>query len=261
MSSKQDTFTDPAYLIGRQYSDSTNLGARIALHERYSTNPLPWHRWLFNRLGLRGGERVLEVGCGPANLWRNNGDRAPAIDAVLSDLSPGMAREARRALDASVCVADAQRLPFRDGTFDVVVANHMLYHVPDRDRAICELRRVLRSAGRLVAATNGRAHLRELDELMERFLGRARGHDDAEKFGLETGAGQLQKHFRSVDVHRYPDELLVTETEPLLGYILSIEDDIDQEAIGRLRAYVEERIAADGRFAIAKDAGVLIALT
>jgi SAM-dependent methyltransferase len=261
MSSKRDTFTDPAYLIGRQYSDPTNLDARFALHERFSTNELPWHRWVFDGIGLRGGESVLEVGCGPGHLWRKNGDRIPAIDAVLTDLSPGMVHEAEAALDASVCVADAQSLPFKDGTFDVAVANHMLYHVPDRDRAIGELRRVLRSGGRLVAATNGRAHLRELDELMGRFLGRARGHDDAEKFGLETGPGQLRKHFRSVDVHRYPDELLVTETEPLIGYILSIEDDVDQEAIGRLRAHVDARIAADGRFAIAKDAGVLIALT
>ena len=64
-------------------------------------------------------------------------------------------------------LGDVQELPFPDGTFDAAVAAWMLYHVPDRDRAISELARVLRPGGRLVAITNGRDHLAELWHAVE----------------------------------------------------------------------------------------------
>jgi SAM-dependent methyltransferase len=257
---RADAFTDPAYLIERQYYDSTNLDARLALHERFSTSAEPWPRWLFDRLGLRRGERVLDIGCGTGNVWSKNLDRVPPIDAVLSDVSPGMVDSARTTLvGACFCVADAQSLPFRAAHFDVIVANHMLYHIPDRERTIAELRRVLVNGGRLVAATNGRSHLRELDALMERFLGSARGHDDAEKFGLETGVEQLQRSFARVEVERFDDGLKVTETEAIVRYILSLEDEVPDEDIEALRAHVDREIEARGSFDISKDAGVLIA--
>jgi ubiquinone/menaquinone biosynthesis C-methylase UbiE len=255
-----DLFTDAAYLIQRQYNDASNLDARLALHERFSTSTVPWPRWLFDRIGLRGGERVLDVGCGTGNLWRKNLDRLPPIDVALSDLSPGMVEDARGPLpDVSFCLTDAQSLPLRAEMFDVVTANFMLYHVPDRERAIAEMRRVLRPRGRLVTATNGRAHLLELDALMERFLGRARGHDDAEKFGLETGVEQLRRHFSRVDVLRFEDALQVTETEAIVRYILSIEDDVPDEALDALREHVDREIEVRGSFDISKDAGVLMA--
>jgi len=49
---------------------------------------------------------------------------------------------------------DAQWLPFADASFDCILAMHMLYHVPDRDLAIAEMRRVLRPGGVLLALTN-----------------------------------------------------------------------------------------------------------
>lgn len=63
-------------------------------------------------------------------------------------------------------VADAQALPFADATFDAVIANHMLYHIPDLPRALAEIRRVLKPAGRFYASTIGREHMHELDELI-----------------------------------------------------------------------------------------------
>ena len=58
--------------------------------------------------------------------------------------------------------ADAQELPFAGGTFKVIVANHMLLHVQDIDRAVAEMRRMLKTGGRAYATTNSREHLREL---------------------------------------------------------------------------------------------------
>jgi SAM-dependent methyltransferase len=251
------SFSDTAYLMREQYRDSSRLDARLALHERFGTNPYGWHRWLFDRLSLASGERVLEAGCGSGALWLKNLDRLPA-GALLTDLSPGMVAGARDVLapDTSgwrFAVADAQSLPFHTAAFDVVVANHMLYHVPDVERAVAELRRVLRPGGRLVAATNGRAHLLELFALA--------GHEEPDRFGLESGEPILRRHFGSVAVRRYEDSLAVTDAGPVIDYIASMvrETPLTESALAGMRAYVEQAIARDGAFRVCKDAGVLIA--
>src|SRR4051794_3247217 len=141
-------FTDQRYLRGEQYRDSGNLRARMTIHERFSINRRGWHRWVFDQVDLPAGARVLELGCGPGRLWQENADRLPpAWRLTLTDYSPGMAREAREGLRTglppgalTVLVADAQSLPCPDRAFDAVIANHMLYHVPDRARAYAEVR-------------------------------------------------------------------------------------------------------------------------
>src|SRR5205823_11502042 len=147
-----------------QYANEANLEARIALHARFSTNP-GWAEWLFKREAPGPGARILDLGCGPATLWRANRARIdPSWSLTLADFSPGMIEAARRELgDGAVyVVADAQELPFPAESFDAVVANHMLYHVADRPRAFAEIRRVLVAGGAFHASTVGRGHLGEL---------------------------------------------------------------------------------------------------
>jgi ubiquinone/menaquinone biosynthesis C-methylase UbiE len=157
---------DQDYLRNVQYKDSRNLEARISLHQRFSTNPYNYYLWVFDRLNLKPGERVLEVGCGPGTLWVKNLLRIPdGLDVTLADLSHGMVKQARHNLNGSPhrfthLAADAQMLPLPGGAFDVVIANHMLHHVPDEEQALSEVRRVLRDGGRFFAATNGQRHMR-----------------------------------------------------------------------------------------------------
>ena len=113
-------------------------------------------------------------------------------------------------------VADAQELPLADESFDVVLASHMLYHVPDRPQAFTEIRRVLVPGGRLHAATNGAGYLDELGALYE-----APFHEHLEAFGLESGPPQMPAFFADVEVDRFEGELRVTEVEPVLAYIRS----------------------------------------
>ncbi|HLE89846.1 MAG TPA: class I SAM-dependent methyltransferase, partial [Anaerolineales bacterium] len=171
-------FTDQQYLKTDQYRDSTNLEARVVIHQRFSTNSYGWFKWVFDTLAkLPGNARILELGCGHALLWKENVNRIPAEwNITLSDLSSGMLDAAWRNLVVTGRAfkfeeIDAQSIPYGDETFDAVVANHMLYHVPDRPKAIAEVHRVLKPGGRLIATTIGYGHLKELNEWLRRASG------------------------------------------------------------------------------------------
>jgi ubiquinone/menaquinone biosynthesis C-methylase UbiE len=156
---------------------------------------------------------------------------------------------------ADYAVADAQELPFAYGAFDVVIANHVLYHVPDRRRAFAELARVLATGGALHASTIGRGHLQELQDLVPDWDFEV--HTEA--FGLETGAEQLAPLFTEIRVERYEDApLVVTEVEPVLAYIRS-SNTYRGQPLDAARAVVETAIARDGAFRIQKRLGLISA--
>lgn len=265
------TFTDGTYLRSEQYRDASNLNARIELHRRFSTNAGDWQRWVFDHLlaALGPEAHVLEAGCGPAELWRSNLDRLPpGWQVTLSDFSEGMVEAARaavapRADQFAFVVADVQALPFADAGFDAVVANHMLYHVPNRTEAIGELCRVMQPGGTLFAATNGDQHLIEIQDLLARAEaseGWWRANAPVE-FTLQNGAAQLVERFDTVTLDPYEDGLVVTETEPLVDYLLSTaaKRSLAEAQIARVRATIEAEVAAQGAVRISKESGLFIA--
>jgi len=257
------------YLRGEQYKDSRNLNARIELHRRFSSNPYGWARWLFDRLEESvgtGSARILEIGCGPAVGWRANRTRIPDGWVLqLTDFSLGMVGEARDVLGrrADYALADAQALPFADDSFDVVVANHMIYHIPDRPRAFAEFARVLVSGGVLFASTVGERHLEEIDVRLRAFgLGDGLlGTAVNTHFTLENGGTQLAGPFGEVARVEYEDSLRVTEVEPLLDYVRSMTagEELTAAMADDLRADVKAEIAAHGWFFITKSSGVFTA--
>jgi ubiquinone/menaquinone biosynthesis C-methylase UbiE len=236
------------------------------VHRHFSTNDYKWYRWVFDHFDLPARCSILDVGCGPGHLWLENEDRIPAGWAItLSDLSSGMIQEARYDLRGSrrrfqYCVLDAQAIPFADECFDAVIANHMLYHVPNRERSFDEIHRVLQPGGHLYAATNGLRHLRELRELVTRFCPGADTTNAAANFGLENGAEQLSRHFASVTLRRQENTLVVTEAEPLIAYARSMmcQTALTQN-IEELSRSVHEQIARQGAIHIQKDSGMFIA--
>lgn len=272
-------FQDKTYLREQQYSDSRNLDARAALHRDYSTSSLDWQAWVFAQLELEPGTAVLECGCGPGWLWRENLGRIPENCAVtLTDLSPGMVAEAEAALnEAESALADSgitfqvreaniEALPFADASFDVVVANHMLYHVPHLDAALAEIRRVLKPHGRLFAATNGDNHMRELKELAQNIVGEAVPYTWPQlAFRLENGRNLLAPYFKDVSVVMFADGLAVTAVEPLMAYLRSMTlfsilqtDDMARQ-VAALEQHIATTIAAEGAYRIQKETGLFIA--
>jgi ubiquinone/menaquinone biosynthesis C-methylase UbiE len=166
---------------------------------------------------IRAGEprRVLEVG-GGQGWFAERLIRDLGVELVGIDQSEHMV-ELQRARGIDARVGDIQELDFADGEFDCVVANWMLYHVPDRPRAFAEIVRVLRPGGRLVAITNGAGHLRELGEL----IGRDRP-PSTEAFGCENAVAQLEPFFVRVERREVVGEVQLTR-EAAERYVESIQ--------------------------------------
>jgi len=246
-----------------QYVDSKNLAARASLHLRFSTNPQGWGNWLFQQLELEDGFTVLDVGCGPGELWRSHLDNIPrSCRLMLTDLSPGMVSEAESALADDrfeFSVADAQALPYPDEFFDCVTANHMLYHVPDLHGALSEIARVLRPHGRLYAATNGTAHMRQLHGIIRRSVpGFA---VPATPFTLENGDLMLMRHFDEVSARIHEDSLVVADAAALSAYVRSMAGlvDVTDQQMDEVEETIHEQIKSKGPIPIDKAAGVFIA--
>lgn len=255
--------------VTAQYRTASNLNARIALHQRFSTNPYGWLQWVFDQLRLPLQCRVVELGGGAGDLWVENRSRIPTGWAItISDASVGMVSHACQRLSSSdgaltFAVVDAQALPFATASMDAVIANHMLYHVPDQSRALAEIQRVLKPGGRLYASTVGQRHLAEVAELVECFDARLaswRG-PSVFSFTLETGADFLGAWFHEVALARYEDGLVVTEAAPLVDYILSGRLQLTPEEEQTFRAFVTQELRRHGgALVVTKDSGLFEAI-
>ncbi len=259
-----DGYRDQAYLLNSQYKDATNLGARIELHRRFSSNKYGWHHWVFDQFKLSVGSKLLELGCGPGLLWFSNRERIPASwQITLTDFSAGMLQEAHQRLGEERFVyevADAQMLPFADASFDAVIANHMLYHIPDLPRALAEIRRVLKPAGRFYASTIGREHMRELDELIWRCWPNShwKGWGKSAPFILENGKEVLTPFFKQVTLHIYEDALEVTEAEPLAAYEFSgrLGSLLSNEKRAAVTDLIQQELVERGTIHVTKASGM-----
>ena len=267
-----------------QYGNASRYNARVALHARFATNPRPWPAWVFDQLEGPEGCSVLELGCGTGMLWQVNAPRVPASwTLVLTDSSEGMLAESKRRLDGLACrvelrVMDAQGIDFLDETFDLVIANHVLYHLPDRERAITEARRVLREGGAFHATTASLDSLAELRALLREFKSIATAARDAASapvppdptpsviaaFSLENGAAQLREHFGSVDTRIYTDELRITDPDAIVDYFLSLngiregEQVLTDDEVGAFRDFIVTRMAGDGELRATTRSGMFV---
>ena len=262
-------FTDQEYLKTDQYKDSSNLDARVEIHKRFSTNPYGWFNWVFDTLlKLPANAKILELGSGPAYLWKECSNRIPTgWDITLSDLSSGMLDAAWRNLvvtgrNFKFKEIDAQSIPFEDETFDAVIANFMLYHVPDRPKAIAEIKRVLKPGGHLIAATVGDHHLQEMMEVLRKVHISKTWESYANPFTLESGLEQLKPFFPNVTMSRYEDNLHVTEIEPMMAYVRSSlrAADLSEDELAKVRVDLENDLKEKGKIFITKDSGLFEAV-
>lgn len=271
-----------------QYRTPDNLNARVRLHQQFSTATQGWFDWVIDRLALPPTARILELGGGPGLLWHETRNRlGVGWQITFTDQSLGMLAQAAANLQGLTpfrfAAVDAQALPFAPASFDVVVANHMLYHVPDRATTFAEVRRVLAPGGRFFAATNDRTHLHEIEELAREFLRRAatfaptdptpaHALDDAQqefqrlparlasvnaRFPFDVAQEELSAWFARVELHRYENRLVVTDADALADYLLSgITLELPPTAQAPLRQWLRQKLAAHGSITITPATGL-----
>lgn len=260
-------------IVNFQYSSDKNLNARQALHNHYSTNKYGWYNWVFDQYMFKPNDKVIEFGCGNGSIWANNKNKIPKdIEVTLTDLSEGMLNSTKNSLTGveqviDYSIIDIQNIKYEDSTFDSAIANHMLYHVQNRELAISETVRILKEDGTFYATTNSVFNMKGLKDLVRNFDSRIdyASFSVAREFGLENGAEQLSKHFHSVVTLVYEDSLHITEAKPLVDYVLSLEghtnipDIITESRIKDFYGYIEDIISREGSIDIPKSSGMFIA--
>jgi SAM-dependent methyltransferase len=218
--SPPDSRLNDADLVGQEYASEERFLARRAALVDYVEGPNA-EDLAFEAIAEAAPARMLDVGAGTgAFAERVRRELGAAVTAV--DLSPRMAELAgERGVPA--IVADVQELPFGDDSFDCAAALWVLHHVPDLDRGLGELARVLGPGGRLVAVAFGSENLAELYELLEQpSLGDG-------GFSRESGEAALARHFGHVERRDadgtvvFPDRAAVTKHLHSLVLIRGLE--------------------------------------
>ena len=211
--------------VKAQYSSSKGLNIRIAFHDLYSTNKYGYGNWLLSNYEIPEGAKVLELGCGSASMWVGHDDLiARCGTLMLTDLSEGMLSSAKQNIgereNVTYALTDIQDIPFDDGSFDVVIANSMLYHVPDLEKGIREVKRVLKNDGVFYCATYGEHNF--TDVLAEWIDLDGESYRPNHNFTMQNGEQILRVAFTDVEARFYEDSLCITNIDDLVDYVRSL---------------------------------------
>lgn len=249
--------------LSMQYKNATNISARIRLHRDYSVNQEGWFPWLFSNLHLKPGMKILELGAGNGALWSQNIAKVSKnVTIVLSDISEGILADARKTIgdhpQFQYSVFNAQKIPFADNTFDLVIANHMLFYCDDIQKVLQEVQRVLKPGATFTCSTYSQKHMHEITDLVQNYnanivLSSTKLY---ERFGLDNGRQILKPYFKDISCHKYQDAIELSDSMPIISYILSChgnQNSILLDHYQDFKQYVEKQVK-DG-FHITKDAG------
>lgn len=201
--------------VAEQYRDESRLQTRRSVWRNSADGRNPQDS-AAAAVRAASPARILEVGCGTGVFAARLAAENPHATVTATDLSERfVALTAERGVGAQR--ADVQELPFPDGYADVVVAMWMLYHVPDLDQGLSEIRRVLRPGGTFVAVTNGDAHLAGL-------LRAAGGEPLVTQFSAENGAAVLRRHFGEVTQEHITTRAQFDDHAQAVAYLASFDE-------------------------------------
>lgn len=249
-------------VVQEQYKTGDNLNTRISIHKKYSTNKTGFGNWILSHYKLTPDIKILELGCGTGDMWKENlhllsGD----FKLYLTDISEGMVACAKNTLgehtDITYGIADIEAIPYESGLFDRVIANMMLYHVPDLDKGLSEVKRVMSDKGYFYCATYGE------NGIVPYIAGLLREYgvqDTTNKnFTLQNGYDILKKHFSAVQRFDYEDSLAVTNIDDMLDYIYSLRNMSSVAKLARenVRAVLEKNMV-NGILNVPKENGIFV---
>lgn len=240
--------------VKEQYETSENFDKREDLHS-YNINKTDWNTWCFDNMSFTKKARILELGCGTGGLWLKNINKVNKNwNITLSDFSTGMLEKTREQLKCvghnfNYKVIDAQNIPYNDESFDIVIARHMLYLVPDIEKVLSEVKRILVKGGVFYVTTNAPEAMSELNEIMDGFdcksgLG---SNGMCERFDSISGNILLKKYFANVKLNTLSGKIIVDKAKPIVDYKAStikgrniLMGDKKQEFIKYIENYIDE---------------------
>lgn len=254
-------------VIKEQYKNTDNLKVRKELHEKYSVNKIGFQKWMFEQYPFHPKMKVLELGSGRGELWKFYFEsevlQSYEMDIILSDFSEGMVEYMQQCYSGekiSVRRIDIADIPFENETFDLIIANSMLYHVKDIDLTLSEVRRVLKKQGLFYCATLG---LNGMTQYLYRALdevGIPYNHESSISFTLQNGMPLLRKQFEKVERHDYDDSLEIDVVEDYLEYIYSMASmqGLDKKYYNTLLNYFNSK-KVNGYLHVPKEYGMFVA--
>jgi 2-polyprenyl-3-methyl-5-hydroxy-6-metoxy-1,4-benzoquinol methylase len=266
--------TNDPDIVRQIFASKENLLIRQDIHDKYTVPKLDYVTWALSCVQWRGDEQVLDVGCGPGRWATVMQEQLPDVTYYGLDLHAGMV--ANHPVTRTLGVGDIQQLPYPDNTFDVVMANHMLFHVPDIEQAIRECRRVLKPEGIMLAATNSVNNMPEFQVLFRRAITLlappGTSHiqiplPSSHLFTLESGTRFMSRQFFAVVRYDLPSALVFPEVEPVMSYLESTrqmrEPQLPEgiwwdDVMVIVREQITRLLEHFGEVAINKLAGVLI---
>lgn len=208
------------YLKDHQYQNSNNLSARRKLFD-YRTNPESLWTWVAKHYPIQPNSKILEVGCGSGDFWKEAIKVLPHhCDITLTDFSAGMLENAKKNLTSiyhfKFDIADVEHLSYQNESFDIVMAHLVLYHVDSLERALEEIKRILKKSGIAGILVSGEDNMQPLFTLVN-----CENPRQAIRFSDEKAMEILPNHFSHIKRYVYEDELKISEVEPLISYIQS----------------------------------------
>lgn len=254
--------------VKKQFSNDKNLAMRINFYKKYTTNKYSFSDWLFDKYKFKENMSILELGCGDGVHWKDRIDKLPkACKLILSDFSEGMlnlVKERYSKFDnVSFEKIDIQSIPFEDNSFDMIIANHMLFHVPDLNKALQEVNRVLKKGGYFYSATDGNGGMRPfLHEAIKQFNPESKAFTEQLPFNLQNGKEILERYFPIVERFDYENVLAITKTEDLMEWLKSTTSisGFSEENLADLYKYFENIRVKDGAINIPRETGLFISI-
>ncbi len=261
--------------IRRYYATDANLRVEDETQSKYAVPHCDLVNWALDTLVWGADDTVLDIGCGRGKHYAQLIDRAPDITYFALDLSPYMLHN-HPAQSGPLALGDALQLPYADDAFDVVMANHVLYHLQDVDRGLDEIKRVLKPGGKILATTNSIHNLPELQVLFRRAIvllsaNGAHVHPPtlpSDSFALENGTRILARHFYAVVRHDLPGQLVFDDADPAMDFLDSMRDlrqhslpeDVDWDDIMLImRQQITQLIQLMGKLELNSVTGALLA--
>lgn len=263
-------------VVRRYYQTDEFLRIREETHHKYTVPQTDFPRWALETVDWQGDETILDMGTGIGTYYSRLVATNPNVTYYANDLSHQMLVN-HPSNSETLSLSDAMHLPYANDSFDVVMANHMLYHVANIDDALKEIKRVLKPNGKLLASTDSIHTMPELQVLMRRAIvlltryGATQVRPPAlpsDSFALENGTRILAQHFFAVVRHDLPRHLVFTDIDPAMAYLESMRD-LRQDSLPEdvawedmmliMRQQITQLIKHLGKLEINKVSGALVA--